>query len=65
MPAERPTRKKAIKEKCLDCSGGIKAEIRRCPAQHCPLWPFRMGTEIRSTGTDEADAEEQAEADPE
>ena len=51
MPAEKQTRKQAIKAKCLDCSGGIRAEIRRCPATSCPLWPFRMGTEQRSTGT--------------
>ncbi len=53
MPTEKQTRKTAIKKKCLDCSGGIRAEIRRCPVTSCPLWPFRMGTEQRSTGTDE------------
>jgi hypothetical protein len=34
---------KAIRYKCLDCSGGSPAEIRGCGIQKCPLWPFRMG----------------------
>lgn len=54
MPTEKQTRKQAIKAKCLDCSGGIRAEIRRCPVTNCPLWPFRMGAEIKGTGEDEA-----------
>lgn len=62
MSDQKPTRKLAIKAKCLDCSGGIRAEIRRCPATNCPLWPFRMGTEQRSPGTDEEAPEEPAEA---
>lgn len=61
MPAEKQTRKQAIKAKCLDCSGGIRAEIRRCPVTTCPLWLFRMGTEQRSTDTDEEAPEEPAE----
>ena len=61
MSQQKQTRKQAIKSKCLDCSGGIRTEIRRCPATNCPLWPFRMGTEQRSTGTDEAASEEPAE----
>ena len=35
---------KAIREKCLDCSGSSRAEVRRCTAVGCPLWPFRMGS---------------------
>ena len=59
---ERIARKKAIRLKCLDCSGGIQAEVCRCPVTNCPLWPYRKGTEQRSTGTDEAAPEEQSEA---
>lgn len=35
---------KAIRAKCLDCSGGSEAEARKCVAVRCPLWPFRMGS---------------------
>lgn len=35
---------KAIREKCLDCSGGSRSEARRCTAVACALWPFRMGS---------------------
>src|SRR5215471_6252336 len=35
---------KAIREKCLDCCCGKAAEVRKCVAVDCPLWPFRMGT---------------------
>lgn len=34
---------KGIRRKCIDCSGGLAAEVDRCPAYACPLWPFRMG----------------------
>lgn len=34
---------KAIRAKCTDCSGGNAAEVRKCVAVNCPLWPFRMG----------------------
>jgi hypothetical protein len=34
---------KAIRAKCLDCSGSNDAEVRKCTATGCALWPFRMG----------------------
>ena len=34
---------KAIREKCLDCSGGSYREVRLCPVQNCALHPYRMG----------------------
>jgi hypothetical protein len=34
---------KAIRAKCIDCSGGNAAEARKCVAFRCPLWPFRLG----------------------
>lgn len=34
---------KAIREKCLDCCAGQTSEVKYCPAEDCPLWPFRMG----------------------
>lgn len=49
---ERIGRSKAIRLKCIDCSGGNMAEVRKCPATNCPLWRFRMGKEIK----DEIDA---------
>lgn len=49
---EKRSRKKAVREKCIDCCGGVRAEVRKCPATNCPLWPFRMGAEIRDTGED-------------
>jgi hypothetical protein len=39
---ESPTR--AIRAKCIDCSGGSDTEARKCVAVGCPLWPFRMGS---------------------
>ena len=41
MPQFTPL--KAIRAKCLDCSGGSYAGIRDCPMTDCPLWPYRMG----------------------
>ena len=39
---ETPLR--AIRAKCVDCSGGSMAEARKCTAVSCPLWPMRMGS---------------------
>jgi hypothetical protein len=42
--AKRPLLK-VIREKCIDCSGGSLAEVRRCPVIKCALWPYRAGTD--------------------
>ena len=42
---ERVNRAKAIRLKCLDCCADNMAEVRKCPATHCPLWRYRMGKE--------------------
>ena len=34
---------KAIRAKCIECSGGSMAEARLCRLTHCALWAFRMG----------------------
>ena len=34
---------KAIRRRCVDCSGGSLAEVRACKCETCPLHPFRMG----------------------
>lgn len=35
---------RAIRQKCLDCSGGKTSEIKECGITGCPLFTFRMGT---------------------
>lgn len=34
---------KSIRAKCLDCVGDQSQEVRLCPSEGCPLWPYRMG----------------------
>ena len=34
---------KIIRRKCMDCTYGQSKEIELCPAENCPLWPFRFG----------------------
>jgi hypothetical protein len=34
---------RSIREKCIDCCAGNKAEVARCQMRTCALWPFRMG----------------------
>jgi hypothetical protein len=34
---------RAIRAKCIDCSGGNASEVCKCTAPAYPLWPFRMG----------------------
>ena len=36
----------AIRPKCLDCVCHQPGEVRKCVAVTCPLWPFRMGTDV-------------------
>ncbi|RLF96486.1 hypothetical protein DRN58_09665 [Thermococci archaeon] len=35
---------KAIRKKCLECSGGQQKEIKFCNIYDCPLYPYRMGS---------------------
>ncbi|RVT93423.1 hypothetical protein [Sphingomonas crocodyli] len=34
----------AVRAKCLDCCAAQLAEVRKCTATACALWPLRMGT---------------------
>src|SRR5262249_49447468 len=40
---EGATALRAIKRRCLDCSGHSKADVRNCKFTDCDLWPFRRG----------------------
>ena len=37
------TPKKAIRSHCIECMGGLIAEVNRCTSHDCSLYPFRMG----------------------
>ena len=41
---KRLTPIKAIRRKCLDCSNGSAHEVKLCPVDRCPLYPYRFGT---------------------
>ena len=41
---------KSIRAKCLDCCSDQAQEVRLCPSQTCPLWPFRMGRNPNRAG---------------
>ena len=47
------TRGKAIRLFCAECCGWSWAEARRCPAETCPLWPYRPGA-ISTEGSEKA-----------
>lgn len=34
---------KAIRQKCIDCSGWSATEVEKCPMTECSLYPFRFG----------------------
>lgn len=34
---------RAIRLKCLDCSGGAPQEVEECSVEQCPLYEFRQG----------------------
>jgi hypothetical protein len=33
----------AVRQNCIECCAGNQAEVRRCRAIACPMWPYRMG----------------------
>ena len=41
---------KAIRLKCLECSGGQPGEVRDCQITICPLWPYRSGHSPQRAG---------------
>ena len=43
MNEKRITPLKAIRLKCLDCSGGRNSEVKLCGVERCPLHPYREG----------------------
>lgn len=58
------TRSKAIRAKCIDCSGGSPTEVRKCVAIGCALWPFRMGpSPFRGKADTETESDDQTEGD--
>jgi hypothetical protein len=38
------TRRKAIRERCLNCSGWSFKDVESCPIKNCQLYPYRMGS---------------------
>lgn len=38
-----PTPLKAIRKKCLECSGGSPNEVKLCTVDRCELWYYRFG----------------------
>lgn len=34
---------KAIRKKCLDCSGNSSKEVKECVIADCPLFSYRFG----------------------
>jgi len=43
----RLNRARAIRLKCMDCTGNQEAEVKRCTIRSCTLWRYRMGYEER------------------
>ncbi len=49
---------KAIRAKCLDCSGGSPKEVRLCLIHTCSLYPYRFGKRPETVGRDELENEQ-------
>ena len=37
---------KAIRAKCIECSGGNRSEADRCQIKDCPLYAYRHGKNL-------------------
>ena len=51
MKADYLTPIKAIRAKCLDCSGGSSHETKLCPVLDCSLYRYRLGKNPNITRT--------------
>ena len=40
---EKVSYAKAIRKKCVDCSGGSTTEVAQCQVLNCPLFSYRFG----------------------
>ena len=47
---KRLTPVKAIRAKCLDCSGFQPSQVRNCDITECPLFPYRLGKNPNRAG---------------
>jgi len=43
MPTKPLRPLKAMRAKCLDCCAGSSNEVKLCPLEECPLYPYRFG----------------------
>lgn len=57
----RPSRAKAVRDRCYDCSGYDRKEVRECNRTECPLWQFRnaKSTTEKKKGVSRAKAVQQ------
>lgn len=53
---------RAIRAKRLDCSCGQAKEVRFCPIEKCPLYPFGMGHRPKGEEILDGDEEEEKSA---
>ena len=42
----------AITKKCMECSGGMRNEVTRCPVKGCALYQYRPYQTERATSSD-------------
>lgn len=47
---------KAIKSRCLECSGGSHVEVRECEFIDCDLYPYRLGESGRVLSPEQKEA---------
>lgn len=43
VETNRLTPIKAIRAWCLECVCGVASEVKLCPSEDCPLYPYRLG----------------------
>ena len=51
---------KAIRRKCIDCSGWNQREVELCPLTECTLYPFRFGKNPFRTKREVSDEQREA-----
>ena len=51
---------KAIRAKCIECSGDSRQEVKICPIKTCPLYAYRLGRNPNRKGREWTEEQKEA-----
>ena len=55
---------RTIREHCIECMGGMQAEVERCTAPECKMFEYRMGKDPKPNAARAAHGKRSSMANP-